>query len=216
MEGRMIESKGKTATRAAILEAAKKLFAAKGFGAATVRDICTEAGANIALVSRYFGSKRELYAEVFRSLFDGVAAPLAKLDAGIATAEDWRRNVREWIAHALRLTSATRSPAKEIVGIFRHEMFSPSPMYKHLRDTFMMPVFNCLKRLIEMGGSRSETETLTVMSRIWSQISFYAMPDETWRTPFRPAGVPKAAWISHVADDIAEDVFRKLQFRNKR
>ncbi len=216
MEGRIIESKGKTATRAAILEAAKKLFAAKGFGAATVRDICTEAGANIALVSRYFGSKRELYAEVCRSLFDGVAAPLAKLDAGIATAEDWRRNVREWIAHALRLTSATRSPAKEIVGIFRHEMFSPSPMYKHLRDTFMMPVFNCLKRLIEMGGSRSETETLTVMSRIWSQISFYAMPDETWRTPFRPVGAPKAAWISHVADDIAEDVFRKLQFRNKR
>ena len=38
----------KSATRAALLEAAKKLFAAKGFGAATVRDICTEAGANIA------------------------------------------------------------------------------------------------------------------------------------------------------------------------
>ena len=216
MEGRIIESKGKTATRAAILEAAKKLFAAKGFGAATVRDICTEAGANIALVSRYFGSKRELYSEVFRSLFDGVAAPLAKLDAGIATAEDWRRNVREWIAHALRLTSATRSPAKEIVGIFRHEMFSPSPMYKHLRDTFMMPIFNCLKRLIEMGGSRSETETLTVMSRIWSQIAFHAMPDETWRKSFRPANMPGDVWISHVADDIAEDVFRKLQFRNKR
>ena len=216
MEGRTTESKGKTATRAAIFEAAKKLFAAKGFGAATVRDICTEAGANIALVSRYFGSKSELYAEVCRSLFDGLAAPLAKLDDGIATAEDWRRNVREWIAHALRLTSATRSSAKEIVGIFRHEMFSPSPTYKHLRDTFMMPVFNCLKRLIEMGGSRSEEETLTIMSRIWSQISFYALPDETWRAPFRPAGTPKAAWISHVADDIAEDVFRKLQFRNKR
>ena len=77
MEGHTTESKGKTATRAAILEAAKKLFAAKGFGAATVRDICTEAGANIALVSRYFGSKSELYAEVCRSLFDGLAAPLA-------------------------------------------------------------------------------------------------------------------------------------------
>ena len=42
----MTDAKGKTATRAAILEAAKKIFAAKGFGAATVRDICTEAGAN--------------------------------------------------------------------------------------------------------------------------------------------------------------------------
>ena len=121
----MNEAKGKSATRAAILDAAKELFAAKGFDAATVRDICTAAGANIALVSRYFGSKGELYAEVCRSLFDGLAAPLAQLDAGIATAEDWRRNVREWIVLALRLTSASRSPAREIVGIFRQEMFNP-------------------------------------------------------------------------------------------
>ena len=103
----MAEAKGKTATRAAILDAAKKLFAAKGFDAATVRDICEEAGVNIALVSRYFGSKRELYAEVSRSLFDGLAAPLARLDVGISTAEDWRNNMREWIRHALRLTSVT-------------------------------------------------------------------------------------------------------------
>jgi AcrR family transcriptional regulator len=212
----MGKAKGKTATRAAILDAAKKLFAAKGFGAATVRDICTEAGANIALVSRYFGSKRELYAEVCRSLFDGLAAPLAHLDAGITTAEGWRRNVREWIEHALSITSATRSPAKEIVGIFRHEMFNPSPMCKHIREAFVMPVFDCLKRLVEMGGCTSDEKTLTLMTRIWAQISFYAMSDENWRAPFRPAGTPKAAWIAHVADDIADDVFRKLEFKVKR
>ena len=212
----MTEAKSKTTTRAAILDAAKKIFAAKGFDAATVRDICTEAGANIALVSRYFGSKRELYAEVCRSLFDGLAAPLARLDAGISTAEDWRNNLREWIRHALRLTSVTRSPSKEIAGVFRQEMFNPSPMRKYFHDTFMMPIFNCLKRLIEMGGSRSETETLALMTRIWSQIAFHVVPDETWRAPFRPSGMSRAAWIAHVADDIADDVFRKLEFKGKR
>ena len=209
----MTEAKSKSATRAAILKAAKKIFAAKGFGAATVRDICTEAGANIALVSRYFGSKSGLYAEVCRSLFDGLAAPLAHLDTGISTAEGWRSNVRKWIGHALRLTSATRSPAKEIAGVFRQEMFNPSPMRTYFHDTFLMPIFNCLRRLIEMGGCRSEPETLALMARIWSQIAFHAMPDETWRAPFRPTGMSKAAWISHVAEDIAEDVFRKLEFR---
>ncbi len=212
----MRDANGKTETRSAILAAAKKLFAAKGFDAASVRDICTEAGANIALVSLYFGSKRDLYAEVCRSLFDGLAAPLAQLDAGIATAEDWRRNVREWIGHALRLTSATRSPAKEIAGIFRQEMFNPSPMRKYFHDTFLMPIFNCLKRLIEMGGSRSEAETLALMTRIWSQIAFQAMPDETWRKPFRPAGMSRAVWISHETENIAEDVFRKLEFKRQK
>ena len=209
----MTKTNGKNATRAAILDAAKKLFAEKGFDAATVRDICTEAGANVALVSRYFGSKSELYAEVCSSLFDGLAAPLAHLDAGIATAEDWRNNMRERIGHALRLTSATRSPAKDIAGIFRQEMFNPSPMCKYLRDTFMMPVFNCLKRLIEMGGSRSEVETLALMTRIWSQIAFHVVPDETWRKPFRPAGMPGDKWISREAENIAEDVFRQLEFK---
>ena len=211
----MSDTKGKTATRTAILDAAKRLFAAKGFGAATVRDICTEAGANIALVSRYFGSKRGLYAEVCRSLFDGLAAPLAHLDAGIPTAEDWRGNVRKWIGHALLLTSATRSPANEIAGVFRQEMFNPSPMRKYFHDTFMMPIFNCLKRLIEMGGSRSEAETLALMTRIWSQIAFHAMPDETWRKPFRPAGMSKSAWISHETENIAEDIFRQLEFKEQ-
>ena len=211
----MTEAKGKTATRAAILEAAKKIFAAKGFDAATVRDICTEAGANIALVSRYFGSKSGLYAEVCRSLYDGLAAPLSHLDVGISTAEDWRRNVREWIEHSLRLVSATRSPAKEIAGVFRQEMFNPSPMRKYFRDTFLMPIFNCLRRLIEMGGSRSETETLALMTRIWSQIAFHAMPDETWRKPFRPAGMSKSAWISHETENIAEDIFRQLEFKEQ-
>ena len=211
----MSDTKGKTATRTAILDAAKRLFAAKGFGAATVRDICTEAGANIALVSRYFGSKRGLYAEVCRSLFDGLAAPLAHLDAGIPTAEDWRGNVRKWIGHALLLTSATRSPANEIAGVFRQEMFNPSPMRKYFHDTFMMPIFNCLKRLIEMGGSRSEAETLALMTRIWSQIAFHAMPDEAWRKPFRPAGMSKSVWIAHETQNIAEDIFRQLDFKGQ-
>ena len=211
----MSEAKGKTATRSAILDAAKKLFAAKGFGAATVRDICTEAGVNIALVSRYFGSKSELYAEVCRSLFDGLAAPLAHLDAGISTAEDWRGNVRKWIGHALLLTSATRSPANEIAGVFRQEMFNPSPMRKYFHDTFMMPIFNCLKRLIEMGGSCSETETLALMTRIWSQIAFHALPDETWRKPFQPTGISKSVWISREAENIAEDIFRQLEFKGQ-
>ena len=211
----MTEIKCKTATRAAILDAAKRLFAAKGFGVATVRDICTEAGANIALVSRYFGSKSGLYAEVCRSLFEGLAAPLAHLDVGISTAEDWRGNVRKWIGHALRLVSATRSPAKEIAGVFRQEMFNPSPMRKYFRDTFLMPIFNCLRRLIEMGGSRSEPETLALMTRIWSQIAFHAMPDETWRKSFRPADMSGDVWISNETENIAADVFRQLEFKRQ-
>ena len=50
-------------TRAAILEAAKLVFTDKGFDQAGTREIAERAGVNIALISRYFGSKEGLFKE---------------------------------------------------------------------------------------------------------------------------------------------------------
>lgn len=49
-----------------LLDAAQKLFAEKGFRATSIRDIVTEAGSNVAAVNYHFGSKDNLYREVFR------------------------------------------------------------------------------------------------------------------------------------------------------
>src|SRR5215831_13687340 len=58
------------ATRAAILEAATRRFATKGYGGAGVREIAADAGVTAALVNRYFGSKEGLFAEVIRRALD--------------------------------------------------------------------------------------------------------------------------------------------------
>lgn len=52
------------ATRQRLLEAARDLFAERGYEGATVRDIAERAGANQALLFRYFGSKQGLLTEV--------------------------------------------------------------------------------------------------------------------------------------------------------
>jgi AcrR family transcriptional regulator len=49
-----------------LLTAARKLFAEKGFRRTSVRDIANEARSNIAAVNYHFGSKENLYREVFR------------------------------------------------------------------------------------------------------------------------------------------------------
>lgn len=54
-------------TRTAILSAAERLYAARGFADVTMRDIVAEAGVNLAAVNYHFGSKDELIAELFVS-----------------------------------------------------------------------------------------------------------------------------------------------------
>lgn len=49
----------------AIINAAEKLFAEKGFDGASVRDIAQEADVNVAMISYYFGSKEKLMEAVF-------------------------------------------------------------------------------------------------------------------------------------------------------
>lgn len=53
--------------KAQLLEAATKVFAEKGFRDTTISDICEAAKSNVASVNYYFGSKEDLYAEVWKT-----------------------------------------------------------------------------------------------------------------------------------------------------
>ncbi|GGF20419.1 TetR family transcriptional regulator [Williamsia phyllosphaerae] len=62
------------ATRADLLRAAKRRFTVFGFERTTVREIAADAGANVSLINRYFGSKDGLLAAVLAEtahVFDG-------------------------------------------------------------------------------------------------------------------------------------------------
>src|SRR5438132_11915768 len=54
------------ATPGRVLEAAGQVFAEKGFEGATVREICQQAGVNIAAVNYYFRDKERLYVEAVK------------------------------------------------------------------------------------------------------------------------------------------------------
>jgi AcrR family transcriptional regulator len=54
-------SKDATATRLALVQAARRRFAFDGYRATTVRDIAADAGVNVALINRYFVSKEGLF-----------------------------------------------------------------------------------------------------------------------------------------------------------
>jgi AcrR family transcriptional regulator len=59
------------ATRAAILQAARERFARESYDDVGMRDIAGDVGVDAALVSRYFGSKEDLFVAVLDSCENG-------------------------------------------------------------------------------------------------------------------------------------------------
>ncbi len=106
------------ATRAAILAAAKTQFARLGYDRAALRDIATEAGADVALIKRYFGGKEALFTEALKASFRpdplrdwdkaSFAREIATLMAGPAHHDETRTHSFQFLLRAA--TSPTTAP----------------------------------------------------------------------------------------------------------
>ena len=60
-----------TVTRASLLAAATDRFVREGYDSVSLREIASDAGVDVSLVSRYFGGKEELFAEVLAACPSG-------------------------------------------------------------------------------------------------------------------------------------------------
>lgn len=74
------------ATRQRILESAISMFAARGMGQTSVREIAKGAGVSLGMVHHYFGSKDALYVACEEALFAELAELRTELVAPVLTA----------------------------------------------------------------------------------------------------------------------------------
>lgn len=77
-------------SRQALLREAKRVFAAKGFEGATVKDLATAAGVNISLVSYHFGGKEGLYRTCLESFGGERVEATERILRAASSHEDFR------------------------------------------------------------------------------------------------------------------------------
>lgn len=110
-------------TRRAILEAARRRFAEYSYDNVGLRDIARDAGIDVALVNRYFGSKEQLFEEVLRPdedkrpLFDNLqAADLPAYFTSLVMDLDGEGSDAKLERFLIILRSASSPQAKAIVS----------------------------------------------------------------------------------------------------
>ena len=120
------------ATRQAILDAAHHRFAKEGYDGASLREIAADAKVDAALVSRYFGSKEELFVEVLNcapdasDLFEGTLSDFGtRVAAKILDDRDVDQGV-EYLLIMLRSASslAAAEPLRRSMRTHFHDPFA--------------------------------------------------------------------------------------------
>ncbi len=162
---------GEGKTPSLLLEAAGEVFAEQGFHGATIREITSRAGVNIAAVNYYFRDKDELYVAVLRHAHRSSLEKGAWEQVQEGAAEDQLRRFVHGLFHHL----FDPSRPKWHSTLIARELASPTPLFKQLIDEGLRPHFLVLKKAVQevAGVSLPPKKLQMIIASILGQCFFY-------------------------------------------
>ena len=187
-------------TRDRLLEAAGRAFAEKGFDAASVREICAAAEANVAAINYHFGDKQRLYIEAVKHAHCRMEADPEAPSAGLPPEEQ----LRGYILQMTRAMHDEHGPpwAAELV---MREMARPTAACAELAEAYIQPKFRALLGIIAglTPASMSAERRHLLAFGVVGQILLFRF--------HRPVGrilVGASEFDGYRTEDLAEQVFR--------
>ena len=139
------EKKGETVTR--ILEAAKDVFAEKGFAGARVDEIARRAGVNKAALYYHIGDKKALYADAFHNIIGTAAQRLIDGIKGSKTPD-------EKIKTYLKTLAKTFDENPQVPRMMMREMASGGQNLPEIFFQDLFSIFRTLSGILEEGKSK--------------------------------------------------------------
>jgi AcrR family transcriptional regulator len=131
--------------REALIAHGTRIFATKGFAAASTREICHAAGANVAAIHYYFGDKEGLYRAVLTAPIEAIGDQFEGFDDPALPLQDAiRRVLRPFVAMALDADA----DALHVQRLHLREALEPSMVFRDVVDRVVVPLHNALAALL--------------------------------------------------------------------
>jgi len=206
-DGQLPASEGSTKDH--IFRAAVSVFAEKGFAAATVREICARAGANVAAVNYHYGSKEKLYAAVLDFVMAGPGERPARAAAGDAPPE---ARLAAFVRAAVRSVYQNREgfAGCEAGAVFLFEMARPSPGLDRIVERYLRPDAQVLGGiLVDLLGPAAGPQTVracaeSVMGQVLYHCTIWPITQRLTAGRPMPDRNGEDAWV----DDLTEHIVR--------
>ncbi len=162
-------------TRIRLLEAARDVFAESGYYDATVRDICTRAGVNVAAVNYYFGDKLELYTEVLRQSIPALESEAVRglLDQDAPPEEVLRQVIRLMVRMSCGIHIQASGAQRRLMA---RELAQPTPALLRILEELTRPIYDRLRALVGkiIGLDRDHVQTRLCTHSIIGQVVHYS------------------------------------------
>lgn len=200
----MTDTPENTGTRERIIDAAGELFAAHGFRNATVRDICSLAGVNVAAVNYHFRDKETLYGEVLRHLHQNSVCQYP-IDMGVAQGASAEDCLAAFVRSFLHRLLDEGRPAWH-GKLMAMEMADPTPALDELVELSILPMFKALEEILRdlLGPDAPESEIEQCGGSIIGQCLHYKHA--------RPVIVRMGLWRLESVDQVAALADHIVQF----
>lgn len=152
----MNDKKTASKTRNAIIETAGRIFAEEGYSKATVRDICRQAGVNIAAINYHFGDKKGLYLSVLKH-YQEISLKTYPPDLGINETQQPEEKLHTYIRSFLTRIMDDGHPAW-FGRLMAREFTQPSWALDILVKETIRPSFQLLTEIVGaiLGKSTKE------------------------------------------------------------
>lgn len=160
-------------TDQALLLAAGEVFAERGYRAATVREICRRAGANVAAVNYHYGGKEALYSAVLRHAYRRALElhpPHYGVNPGAPPAERLNAFVRSFLLRVLN-----EGPCTWRGRLIAREMVEPTGALDRLVREELRPQAELLHSIVvDMLGPGVDEATVRLCGcSVMAQCVFY-------------------------------------------
>ncbi|MBK1881445.1 transcriptional regulator CecR [Luteolibacter pohnpeiensis] len=218
-------TKGEQARHKLLLAALEKI-GEKGYDGASVRDIASAAGQNVAAISYYFGNKEKLYEEVL----DGILGYIWKAFGGIneeATVllqsgkddPDAACKLLQRMLTTLLMENIERAEIGKLRNVIMREQAKPSTVFNHLYENGLNPLHRTFTQLLAMatGLEAESTEAVIRTHALFGQVMAFNVARATI---LRRLGLEKlerkhGEMISAVVDEHIELICKGLQAKGK-
>ncbi len=148
-------------TRERLLDAGEGMFASRGYAATSVRDITSEAGCNLAAINYHFGSKHNLYREVFRRRLAMMRQErLAAIEAKTRTSADLASVLRAFAEAFVAPLREQGADGRGPLRLMMREFVDPMLPRELFHSELIVPVNRALVRAVTEAAPDLDQRTV--------------------------------------------------------